>query len=387
MMLAVSRKKDLGWSDLYCEQHELTSPVSDVPSPPPRKRPRCIIYGTKTRLEGPSPPPARENLFNRVPDEILKHIFNNLSKRDLLSCMSLCRRFYRVGSDRDLWHSADYFGLKFIDHSLIYEVLRGAKMLRAANASSRVPLLEPIVLKPLRLQYVDLTNTAISKPLLISLLNASQDLRKLSLESLTFCDDDICSSIARNHRLDTLNLCMVTGLTVEGVTRIMQHCQQIVSLNVAWTPMDSECLMSLVRLLPRGLKELNIAGCANRFTDAHLTELCKRCPKLEKLCVADNSNLSPSSLTEILSVLSELRHLDLSRCHRLQPEDMWALENLPKLEFLSCHSFPDWRDYERDIRKGLYRVLVNAGPDLSSIARPQPNQHRQDRILWGVPMR
>lgn len=95
-------------------------------------------------------------------------------------------------------------------------------MLRAANASSRVPLLEPIVLKPLRLQYVDLTNTAISKPLLISLLNASQDLRKLSLESLTFCDDDICSSIARNHRLDTLNLCMVTGLTVEGVTRIMQ---------------------------------------------------------------------------------------------------------------------------------------------------------------------
>lgn len=133
--------------------------------------------------------------------------------------------FLSVGfssSDRDLWHSADYFGLKFIDHSLIYEVLRGAKMLRAANASSRVPLLEPIVLKPLRLQYVDLTNTAISKPLLISLLNASQDLRKLSLESLTFCDDDICSSIARNHRLDTLNLCMVTGLTVEGVTRIMQ---------------------------------------------------------------------------------------------------------------------------------------------------------------------
>ncbi|OQR78426.1 S-phase kinase-associated protein 2-like [Tropilaelaps mercedesae] len=438
MMLALRRKRDLGWSDLYCEHQELTSPVLDAPSPPPRRRSRCILYGGIGPTEGVLSPPARENLFNRVPDEILKQIFSNLPKRDLLSCMSLCRRFYRVGSDRDLWHSADYFGLKFIDDSLVYEVLRGARMLRAANASSRIPLQEPINLQPLRLQFVDLTNTAISKPLLLSLLNASQDLRKLSLESLTYCDDDICASIGRNERLDTLNLCMVTGLTTTGVTHIMkvrmranrtpsmaqhlegishpdlkelvyekatfyqnirkvvngsffllelQNCQGLISLNVAWTPMDANCLMTLVRLLPRNLKELNIAGYTDRFTDVHLTALCNRCPKLERLCVADNSKLSPGAIVDIVSSLKELQHLDLSRCHRLHPEDMWALENLPKLEFLSCHSFPDWEDYEREIRKGLYRVAVNVGPDLFHIARPQPNQSRLDRVLWGVPMR
>lgn len=103
--------------------------------------------------------------------------------------------------------------------------------------------------------------------------------------------------------------------------------------------------------------------------------------------MADNNKLTPICIADIVTELLDLQHLDLSRCHRLHPEDMWALDNLPKLEYLSCHSFPDWFDYETEIRKGLYRVRVNVGPDLFHIARPQPNQSGHDRVLWGVRMR
>lgn len=60
--------------------------------------------------------------------------------------------------------------------------------------------------------------------------------------------------------------------------------------------------------------------------------------------MADNNKLTPACIVDIVTELPDLQHLDLSRCHRLHPEDMWALESLPKLEYV--FSLPDaFRNY------------------------------------------
>lgn len=99
-------------------------------------------------------------------------------------------------------------------------------MLRASCANSRIALTKPVQLPRLQLQYVDLTNATVSYDLLISLMRGCEQLRGLSLENQGL-SDETCRAIGQNKDLVTLNLCMVGGLTIEGVNHVLEVSMKI----------------------------------------------------------------------------------------------------------------------------------------------------------------
>ncbi|XP_028966479.1 S-phase kinase-associated protein 2 [Galendromus occidentalis] len=384
---------------MLTSENNLRYAISDLFSEPAEKRPalaptrQLLSRKRKFNLTFSSPhdeprATSKHNNFKILPDEVLLKIFGYLSRKDLRACMLVSRRFKRVACDSELWHSVGYNRGKFAEKALLLEVMRGTKMLCSACASSRFHLTKPVQLPRLQLQFVDLTNAVVSHYLLTGLLQACDQLKGLSLENQAL-SDEVCEAIGRNKNLVTLNLCMVSGLTLEGVNHILKGCRRLNSFNVAWSTMEKESLAQLVGALPVTLKELNIAGYTDYLQDNHVAKLCDSSPDLELLCISDNRTLSPKTVITISEKLHNLRHLDLSRCHQLfWPEFVFPLKKLTKFEHLSCYGFPEER-YVEEIRAIFPKFKVNEAHfrNLSSIARPQPSYGADIKSLWGVPMR
>ena len=77
----------------------------------------------------------------------------------------------------------------------------------------------------MKLEYLDLTNATIDVNSLNALLKHCKTLKKLSIESLD-TNLETYSCLSMNKSINTLNLCMVSGIIVDGLILILNNLKQ-----------------------------------------------------------------------------------------------------------------------------------------------------------------
>merc|ERR1711871_908868 len=88
------------------------------------------------------------------------------------------------------------------------------------------------------------------------------------------------------------------------------HCPNLRRLNLGYTSVDDEALMSLAATCA-SLHMLSLAGCLC-ITDAGVVELCSKNRDMRELILAMNHQLSDKAIGNLLVPLKRLETLDLS---------------------------------------------------------------------------
>ncbi|KAI5632290.1 f-box-like domain-containing protein [Phthorimaea operculella] len=307
---------------------------------------------------------------------MLLSVFRWLPKRTLAHCMLVCKRWHRVACDETLWQRLD-LGNKTLSKDALGRVL-ARKPVIVRLAHSEIGEWHPTgPITTSRIQYLDLSICTTDRHTLNSLLHRCTLLKKLSLESVPL-DDTTCHIIGKCNLLETLNLSMAQGITAEGLTSILEGCNNLQSLNISWTGLSEEALQVLVSSLPTKLQRLNAAG-ARIMTDDMVATLVERVPRLVELDLSDCSRVSAPAVTSILT-LSRLEHLALSRCYLLPPHSLTKLSAMPSLQYVEVWGMLQTASLSA-LKQALPAIQINQFM-FSAIARPTVGTRRTS--IWGL---
>lgn len=333
------------------------------------------------------PEVSRNNIVEALPDIILLNIFKYLPKVVLAKCARVCKKWHRISESESLWKRLD-LGNKSLKEGILGQILnRGVVILRLSRAQISSPIYTGLTsvfssTKLSKLQYLDLSMTCVSVQGLEEILSKCHDLRKLSLESCEV-NDTVCSYIGENKELEVLNMCMVQGITDNGLMPIASNCRKLVSLNLAWTGLKQHSIMYLSLCLPESIHKLNLSGFRESMTDEEVSQLVKTCPHLLSLDLSDSTVITEKSVHLIIYHLKNLEHLSLARCNRILPVCLYSLSNLPYLSHLNIFGMlPE--DMLQHLCDTLERIVINKSY-FSKIARPTTGIHRTS--IWGLRVR
>lgn len=330
------------------------------------------------------------DLFMKLSDETILDIFKWLPKSVLASCGRVCRRWSHLAFDESLWRRLD-LAKKYLNPGVLGLVLsRGVVVLKLAMSEVKGPLFDgntalcrPVDSRFSKLQYLDMSMASISSSTLVQLLSTCSQLKKLSLENCTL-SDHICRLLAGNHDLEFLNMAMSKGFTSEGLLQIVEGCRRLTAWNLAWTDMNSEKITVLVENVTPDLRELNISGCREALSDAHVERLVAQCPGLTALDLSDAIHVTSEVIEALVSGLRDLKRLGVSRCYKIQPACYLTLNKIESLRHLAV--FGVLADCALvTLRKGLPRVEINKEL-FSTVARPTMGLSRRSSI-WGLKVR
>ncbi|KAK8744405.1 hypothetical protein OTU49_000778, partial [Cherax quadricarinatus] len=327
--------------------------------------------------------------FNRMSDELILAVFRWLPKFMLARCAQVSRRWKRLAFDETLWRRLDLGGKTLKPGVVGRVILRGSNILRLAKAEVGNPIFSPQLhylpsIPPIRskLQYLDLSMAAIEPQALEELLSVCFDLKKLSLEHCTLTQS-VCSHIANNSNLETLNLAMCYGLCHSYLVNILNHCKRLQSLNLAWTALSAGDLGVICRRFPASLERLNISGCRNTLSDAHVRLLAEQAPGLVELDVSDGTQLTASAVSIIISELRHVEYLAFSRCYTIHPDAYLELKSMPHLLYLDVYGILS-ENALSTLRLSLPHININKYL-FSSVARPTVGIRRTS--VWGLRVR
>ncbi|XP_045615439.1 S-phase kinase-associated protein 2 isoform X2 [Procambarus clarkii] len=327
--------------------------------------------------------------FNRMSDELILGVFRWLPKFMLARCAQVSRRWKRLAFDETLWRRLDLGGKTLKPGVVGRVILRGSSILRLAKAEVGNPIFSPQLhylpsIPPVRskLQYLDLSMAAIEPQALEELLSVCFDLKKLSLEHCTITRS-ICSHIANNPNLETLNLAMCYGLCHSYVLNILNHCKRLQSLNLAWTGLCALDLSVICRRFPASLERLNISGCRSTLSDTHVRLLAEQCSGLVELDISDGTQLTASAVSVIISELRHVEYLAFSRCYNIHPDAYLELKSMPHLLYLDVYGILS-ESALSTLRQSLPHIQINKYL-FSSVARPTVGIRRTS--VWGLRVR
>lgn len=325
---------------------------------------------------------SREDYFRILSDEIVLSIFKWLPKKTLNRCSLVCRRWRNIARDEALWTRLD-LGSKTLSPGNLADIVKtGVRVLRLAQADIPDPVFGDELFPEdyvSRLQFLDLSMAVISVPGLVSLLEKTRQLVKLSLEHCCI-NDAACEAISQNSQLEVLNLSMVYDLSTNGLRSIISRCRRLVGLNLGWTGLKTESLDCLMSSLPPNLSQLNLSGCRRAFSDRHVAQLVKACPKLTELDISDATEISAASI-DLLSQLGNLEHLSISRCYNISSSSVvLKLAVIPSLRYLDLFGLVAEKNMP-NLRRSLPSIKINKFV-FSSIARPTVGIRRTS--IWGL---
>uniref|UniRef100_A0A1E1XDG1 Putative s-phase kinase-associated protein 2 n=1 Tax=Amblyomma aureolatum TaxID=187763 RepID=A0A1E1XDG1_9ACAR len=396
----------------YLDDESPQSSLASADPPPPPRASRKYSKGQKRDVpsELSGTPPSRtaaddftlhkrskpessdgKDPFMDLSDETILEVFKWLPKSVLISCGRVCRRWMRLAFDESLWRRLD-LGKKHLGPGVLGNVLsRGVTVLRLATADVKTPFCDgaPLLCCPdskssimCKVQYLDLSMASISRSALCQLFARCTQLKKLSLEQCTV-DDKICRLIGANQDLETLNMCLTTGITPIGIAHICKGCTSLTALNLSWSGMKRACLDSFVLTVTPKLRELNISGCHTELRNGHVSALVKRCPQLVELDLSDAADISCEAIHAIVNGLSNLKHLGLSRCYNIVPTTFLTLSKMESLQQLELFGVLGDTALQA-VRKRLPQLDINKQL-FSTVARPTTGIRRTS--IWGMKVR
>ena len=252
-----------------------------------------FLYSPSPAVAGPrrdTPVVPGTDLFNQMPAEVVLLVFRWLPKCTLARLARVCKRWLLLSQDESLWRRLD-LGLATLPAGALGNVMtRGCCVLRLARAAITAPVFVSHVTGDTtfppalgdssgldtsltgtssRLQYLDLSMASISPGCLEQVLAGCSVLRNLALE-LCRVTDTACAAIAGNRDLNVLHLGQVQGLTLEGISTILEKCRNLSELNLGWTELGQESVARVCGLLGPGLRRLCLAGNRHSLLDSHL---------------------------------------------------------------------------------------------------------------------
>ena len=338
------------------------------------RRPRSLARPRQRQPSGP-------NHFRNVSDELMIKMFKYLPKTTLAKVALTCRRFKQLTADKELWQRLD-LGHKTLPSGVLGQVLhRGVKTLRCCHTITASPVLGNYQ-GPFRLEYLDLSGATLALDDLCFVLSACTTLRKVSLESMEV-SDIACLALSKNLSLNTLNLCMTTGLTPEGLRVIFSNCTLLRELNLGWADLDLNAVEVVVSELPLSVERLNLAGCRFNLLGRHVERLCMRmAASLVELDLSDCGcdQLAVEAVVEHLPVLESL---STSRCYNIPPAAYVLLQDCARLRYLNVYGILRQKALD-ELAIQLAGVTLNKFP-FSSVARPTVGIKRTS--IWGMRVR
>ena len=138
--------------------------------------------------------------------------------------------------DESLWKKLRIYK-KSIEHGNLCKIIaRGVHYLSLYQATLTTTLsFEPLSL-PNKLKYLDMGSCGVKTQDLQDVTKDCQNLQKLSLEKICKINEKACHNIAQNFEsLRILNLCDCFGIDSKGLEWIVQKCQNLQELNLAFT--------------------------------------------------------------------------------------------------------------------------------------------------------
>ncbi|RZF40295.1 hypothetical protein LSTR_LSTR012598 [Laodelphax striatellus] len=327
----------------------------------------------------------RPNLFAKLSDELLLHIFQFLPKKCVTECAQVCKQFRRVAYDESLWHRLDLSGRAFPTDTLAYVISRNPRIVKMPAVDICSPMFEASAESMAdfawRVEYLDLSMAVVKSDDLALLLSKCSDLRKLSLEHCT-ADVKVCESVAQNTKLETLNMVLCYELSCEGITKILENCKRLKELNLGWTNLDRASVEAVCTLVNEEITHLDMSGCKSSLLDEHACQLIDRCRDLVYLDLSDCTKISEPTLEAIVAKLTKLQQLSISRCYKIIPQSYTTLESMPKLSILNIFGLLNVRQLE--MLKKCLGIDINK-TKFSTIARPTVGIRRTS--IWGLKTR
>ncbi|CCD71515.1 F-box domain-containing protein [Caenorhabditis elegans] len=287
-----------------------------------------------------------QNPFKKysIPDEITEQIFSNLKKKDLLSAMLVCHRFYGIGHKSRNWIITDAQDRPISEISLIALSQRKIKVLRLAGAKAdRIlradeRLVEVALLSTSRLELLDLSRTNLTARQMQIMLKPCQKLKCLSIEGNQL-DDHVAICIAENRGLRELDISMTNGITANGASLIFRNCKDLQQLNLAWCGLTQPIVTVIIHSIGEKLKKLNLSGTVRNFgiNNKHIEILAAKSNYVTDLDLSDNVEISDPGLAVILNKFPRLTTISLNRCYGLDPNMVVHFNSKPSLVYLNVH--------------------------------------------------
>ncbi|CAJ0585640.1 unnamed protein product, partial [Mesorhabditis spiculigera] len=316
-----------------------------------------------------------------LPDDCLLKIFSNFNKRDLVTAMKTCRRFYNIGESKDFWEAIDLSNKTVRLSDLLSIVARGCKVLRMSGTNVLEDEFDPAGVEKCeyygrpRLTHADFSRAIISSAALEWVLNGATKLQAIALENCEVTPT-ICRILHNNANLQFLDLSMSRGLP-ECDLRFLSAFKRMHELNLSWCALDVENLHEVVSNIPTKLSRLSLAGQKDSLVDQHIETLVQRCVNLMVLDLSESCDISREAFTLLLRELQTLTTLSMARCFGVHPMAYLNCINIRQLNIFGCVA----EGGEEALRNRLPNTAINVTP-YCDIARPTPPPSYTS--IWGM---
>ncbi|KAI9882862.1 MAG: hypothetical protein M1823_005391 [Watsoniomyces obsoletus] len=266
-----------------------------------------------------------------LPVELRTKILRCLAPREIVRCSLVCRAWHRLCFDGQLWRS--------LDASSFYRDISADALTKIITAAG--PFVRDLNLRGC-IQFQ-------SNPKAEKLVEACRNLEHVSLEGSYMGRRAVHHLIQHNPRLRHLDLTGLAACWNATGHELGQHCPNLRYLNVSWCPnMDARGVRKVIDGCPE-LEDLRVSEIRG-FDDQELMRRLFEINRLQRLIMNGCVSLTNDALRvlmegvdpEICPLTSrpmvaprQLRHLDLSRCHRLTDVGLRKLAHqVPHLEGL-----------------------------------------------------
>ena len=259
--------------------------------------------------------------LDSLTDELLIRILSYLTTKQLLGVARVCRRFYFLAWEPELWER-----ISFNEESLdVDRALKTTFQLVARNG-------------------VSLANTV----------------KKISLSGSTKLTDRGLALIARRCQLlQELEIQVCPSVTNGGVLDLTSRCHHLNHLDVSGCPMVSAVSVTTGAGANRhlGIQYLDLSDCQH-VDDTSLRLVVESCPQLQYLYLRRCSQITDAALRSISSYCLLLRELSVSDCPSVSDVGLSELGRLgPSLRYLSvakCDKLTD--SGVRTLARHCYRL-------------------------------
>ncbi len=344
----------------------------------------------KTAVPAQTTPDVRQrktfDFWGGLPVELRTKILRCLEPREVVHCSLVCRAWYRLCFDGQLWRSLDASGFyRDISADALTKIITAAgPFVRDLNLRGCIqfqsnPKAEKLVEACRNLEHVSLEGCYIGRRAVHRLIQHNARLRHLDLTGLAACWNATGSELGQHcPDLRYLNVSWCPNMDARGVRKVIDGCPELEDLRVSEIRgFDDQELMRclfetnrLQRLImngcasltndalrvlmegvdpdicpltnrpmvaPRQLRHLDLSRC-HRLTDAGLRKLAHHVPHLEGLQLGGCVELTDDALLDLLPTVPKLTHLDLEELHHLTNATLQRLAESPgraALEHLS----------------------------------------------------
>jgi len=263
----------------------------------------------------------RPSLLDSLTDEVLVRILSYLSSKELMGVARVCRRFYFLAWEPELWER-----ICFNEDTLdVDRALKTTFQLVSRNG-------------------VSLVNTV----------------KNISLSGCSRLTDRGLAIIARRcHILEELEIQFCPNVTNGGLLDLTSRCKQLNHLDVSGCPMVSAVNVASGTSENKhlGIQYLDLSDCPH-VDDTSLRLVVESCPQLQYLYLRRCHQISDHALRSISSYCLMLRELSVSDCPLVSDQGLAELGRLgPSLRYLSvakCDKITD--SGVRTLARHCYRL-------------------------------